>query len=421
LARTVESPVGATNSDTATTTLATARPSPGARPPAAAPGHGRFPCFDGLRALAAVAILVHHTAYWANGGLSARWGPYYAELTVGVYVFFVISGFLLYQPFAVAHQAEQPAPAPAPYLRRRALRIYPAYWVALIFTMYLLPIEFIEFSSTRETVANFLLVQRYFTWPTVFGAGLPQAWTLVTELSFYLFLPVYAWGVGKLTRRFGLRAELGVLAALIAIGVVVQVFSTFAGPVWPPLNVLPFFFPVFGLGMLLAVASVWVSRLDHVPDVFEWIGRVPWLWWALAGVCFVATVELVGIPARGDYGLDQAYARVWTHTLVGVFLLVPAVFGPQDRGLIRGFLRWKPWAFLGVISYGIYLWHLTVAAMVRDWWWERSHVTLPVWELLIPVFVLTVAVSTVSWYVIERPCIDLSRRRVRRRLDRTPV
>jgi peptidoglycan/LPS O-acetylase OafA/YrhL len=420
LARTVESPVGATRDDTATEAPG-ARPSTSAAPPAAPPDHARFPCFDGLRAIAAVAILVHHTAYWANGGLSARWGPYYAELTVGVYVFFVISGFLLYQPFAAAHRTERPAPAVGGYLRRRVLRIYPAYWVALILTMYVLPIQFIEFSSTRETVANFLLIQRYFTWPTVFGAGLPQAWTLVTELSFYLFLPVYAWGVGRLTRRFGLRAELGALAALIAVGVVVQLFSTFRGPIWQPLNVLPFFFPVFGLGMLLAIASVRLSGLERRPAVFEWIGRVPWLWWGLAGACFVATVELVGIPARGDYGLDQAYVRVWTHTAVGVFLLVPAIFGPQDRGLIRGFLRWKPWAFLGVISYGIYLWHLTVAAMVRDWWWDRDHTTLPVWELLIPVFVFTVIVATVSWYVIERPCIDLSRRKLRRRLDRSAV
>lgn len=391
-----------------------------APPPGAPKDHGRFPCVDGLRAVAAVAILVHHTAFWANGGFSEFWGPYYAALTVGVYVFFVISGFLLYRPYARSHQTGQPPKGLGGYLKRRMLRIYPAYWVALFFTMVILPVQFIEFSGTRETLVNYLLIQRYFSWSNIF-AGLPQAWTLVTEASFYLFLPLYAWGVRRLVRRFGLLGELGALAALVAVGIVVQVAATFFGPIWQPLNVLPFFLPVFGAGMALAIASVWIADLDAPPPIFEWIGRVPYLWWGIALALFIGTVEIIGIPARGSYALDAAYTRVWAHTLIGFFLLVPAVFGRQDKGMIRGFLRWRPWAFLGVISYGLYLWHLTILALVRDWWWKADYTTLPVWKLLIPVFIFSVAVSTLSWYIVERPAIDLSRRSWKLKLRREPV
>src|ERR1700722_19903176 len=69
-----------------------------------------FACFDGLRSIAAVSVLLLHTA-WISGFTSRSWlGAYTSRLEIGVSVFFLISGFLLYRPFAVSHLAGLAAP-----------------------------------------------------------------------------------------------------------------------------------------------------------------------------------------------------------------------------------------------------------------------------------------------------------------------
>ena len=87
------------------------------------PDAGRFPCFDGFRAAAALSVLLLHVA--GSSGATQRnrdLGPYLARLDVGVAVFFLISGFLLYRPFVDAHIAGGRAPATLAFFRRRFLR-----------------------------------------------------------------------------------------------------------------------------------------------------------------------------------------------------------------------------------------------------------------------------------------------------------
>src|SRR5437763_13055183 len=94
---------------------------------------GRFPLFDSLRAIAALAVVTTHAAFF-SGALNSHipiLRQVAARLDVGVTVFFFISAFLLYRPFAWAALREEPAPEVLPYAWRRVLRIVPAYWLAL--------------------------------------------------------------------------------------------------------------------------------------------------------------------------------------------------------------------------------------------------------------------------------------------------
>ncbi|MEY2447003.1 MAG: hypothetical protein QOH79_479, partial [Acidimicrobiaceae bacterium] len=93
----------------------------------------RFPCFDGLRAIAAGAVVLLHVSLISGFTLreSDTVGPYFARGEAGVYLFFLISGYLLYRPFVAARFDQAPGPGLRSYARRRALRILPAYWVAL--------------------------------------------------------------------------------------------------------------------------------------------------------------------------------------------------------------------------------------------------------------------------------------------------
>src|SRR4029453_8643404 len=86
---------------------------------------------DGMRALAALGVLVCHVALQVGFSPHNRFGHYFARLDVGVAVFFVLSGFLLYRPFVARRMDGRPRPSPRDYLRNRFLRIFPGYWLAL--------------------------------------------------------------------------------------------------------------------------------------------------------------------------------------------------------------------------------------------------------------------------------------------------
>ncbi len=94
----------------------------------------RLDTLDGYRAIAALGVLVYHTAGWVGFMSPQEPGAHLIDNlgNFGVAVFFVISGFLLFRPFVLASLTGTSPPETAPFYIRRALRIYPAYWLALI-------------------------------------------------------------------------------------------------------------------------------------------------------------------------------------------------------------------------------------------------------------------------------------------------
>ena len=96
--------------------------------------HLRFPLFDSLRALAAIAILIVHVSLFTvftNGSEYTYFGGFVAHLDVGVPFFFLLSAFLLYRPFIAVRFEERDRPAFSGYAWRRFLRIAPAFWAVL--------------------------------------------------------------------------------------------------------------------------------------------------------------------------------------------------------------------------------------------------------------------------------------------------
>ncbi len=145
-----------------------------------------------------------------------RPGIYTARLEIGVSVFFLISGFLLYRPFAASHIAGGAAPATGKFWARRFLRIMPAYWLAFLITNYVMHIDTKVHPGWHSLLIYLGLVQVYF--PSHALTGITQAWSLCTEVAFYLFLPLYAMLVvrGRRSDRHQLTRELVALAGLFA-------------------------------------------------------------------------------------------------------------------------------------------------------------------------------------------------------------
>jgi len=157
-----------------------------------------FPAMDGYRAVAALAVLLAHVALLSGiVRTNTAFGPYLARADVGVSVFFLLSGFLLYRPFVAARLARRPSGSLGGYVRRRALRIIPAYWFALTIVAFVLKAP--GFESPHSIPAHYLLLHPYDV-DQVTGGPIQQSWTLATEVAFYVFLPVWAWLLARRDR-----------------------------------------------------------------------------------------------------------------------------------------------------------------------------------------------------------------------------
>lgn len=366
----------------------------------------RYPLVDALRAIAAIAVLGTHAAFFAGaeapGSLT---GHFTMRLEVGVAIFFCISGFLLYRPFAAARADGAPAVATGAYAWRRLLRIVPAYWVALVLSAWWLGKSDVFTGGGLWTYFGFAQTWREAT----IGGGLTQAWTLCVEVVFYAFLPVWAW----LMRRTGrsLRAEAIGLAALFTISVAWKVVVLATGPqaqirVTPELLALPAYLDQFALGMGLAVLSLW---LRDGPEP-RW-ARLADFSWAFAAVAFVVVSLGIGIGDRLFEAMtpEQYLARHYLYALIGIAMLAPAVVGTARGGPVRALLANRALAWLGLVSYGIYLWHDTVLALIARWHFESIAVPHPYIAWPVAGLAGATLIAAISWYGLERPILSLRR------------
>src|SRR3954471_15214813 len=183
-----------------------AAPSPALAPP---PGNPRFPLLDALRAIAAFAIVFTHAASVTNFNSDNWLGQFTARLNIGVALFFLLSGFLLYRPFVAARHQGRPTVRIRDYARRRVLRIVPAYWVAL--TLLALWPGLVAFWA-GPWWRSYAFTQIYFK-DGVISQGIFPAWSLCIEITFYLALPFLAAAIGRIARDRA-RVELALLAVL---------------------------------------------------------------------------------------------------------------------------------------------------------------------------------------------------------------
>lgn len=361
----------------------------------------RFPHVDALRAFAALSVFAFHLLLQPGYAPPASLQPWTANLNVGVPVFFVISGFVIYRPFARARLASDRAPTVRGYARRRAFRLLPAYWVALPLIVLWLGLDGVF--TPGGVVRYFGLLQVYDS-DTVLG-GIGQAWTLCIEAAFYVLLPLWALSLRRrpaASRDAFLRRELALLAGLVLVSTAWKLLPfhevpTFGEPPSPTNYTLPEYADHLALGMALAVVSVWAVDGGRLGRRLAWLGSVPWLAWVVAAVAFY----FVGVSMRADPFGDTGY--LVRHLLAGVLgaaLLVPAVFGSGGRlraVLAKPVLRW-----VGTVSFGLYLWHLAVITWLTDEGWvDRVGPVLGV----VTALALSLLLAALSWYVVERPAL----------------
>jgi peptidoglycan/LPS O-acetylase OafA/YrhL len=370
----------------------------------------RFPLFDSLRAIAALAVLLFHGAFFTGnfgGDGASRW---LTQLNVGVPIFFLVSGFLLYRPFAQARFERKRPPAVVPYAVRRAARIVPAYWIALILIGLWLGIDAIFTPSGVPTYFGFLGV---YDEASILGSGgIGHIWTLAVEASFYALLPLWALALRRLpfrdVRGF-VATEAAVLGVAFAGAVVWRLLGTefdSAGNIQlgAALVTLPAYLDHFALGTGLAVASVATGPAARIP------GRA--LAWPLA----LAVFGVLGLISNVG-GLGGEIARHELKGLVALGVLVPAIW-VVEGSLAQRVLNWPPLLWVGVVSYGLYLWHPAVLQKMTEAGWDES--LGPVLYGIVGLGA-SLALAAASWYCVERWAIALARRLTRRPVIEPPA
>jgi peptidoglycan/LPS O-acetylase OafA/YrhL len=361
-------------------------------------------------------VLVTHTALLSGANEFAWYGKYTARLDVGVTIFFLISGFLLYRPFVAAHLQGRPGPRVRDYARRRVLRIVPAYWLALtVLAIYPGLVQM----WTGHSWVYYLFLQDYSSKWT-FG-GIQPAWSLAIEAAFYVALPFIAYGLrwaGRGMDRGGrVLLEAGVIAGLGAASFVIRAVTP-GSPASQIHITLLGTFDWFALGMLLAIASAALAGRE--PGPVRFVRRWPSSAWLVALALFWFTATQLGLGGTLFFRITPAQS-IAQHALYGAiafFLLLPAVFADDGRGLPRRILSNRVVAWLGLISYGIFLWHHPIAVKLSE---ANDHGLFESFRMLgitAATFAIAVGCATISYYVLERPILrykdGLSRNRIQR-------
>lgn len=386
---------------------------------------------EGLRAIAAAGVMAGHVrthlAPSVSYGIAS---PVVYVLTSGLTLFFALSGFLLFRPFASALLTGGGFPRLGRYAVNRTVRIFPVYiviflLVSLVFGVALAsPLEG-GADEASESVGylfnpgliaiNLTMLQTFF--PFSMKTGLSVAWSLTVELVFYIVMPAVALAVFAVVRRHrrrpGLWAAMIPVIALAAIGVVGKTIKYFVfrdvssdmlsfyewGGNWHAVFARSFLTHadlfVFGMTAAVIVAAFETGR---IPQTRAGQARL----WSV----FAAVMGVVLARVSPDI-FEKTFLSV-TFGAVILFVALPARGG--HPGLLARVLETLPFRYVGLVSYSFYLWHVPAIWLVIRLGWEGND-SWPgfIWSLVI-VFALTLVLASVTYFGVEGPALKLKKR-----------
>ena len=315
---------------------------------------GRLTALDGLRGLAALMVFAFHAELPAVERVTPG-------LDAGVLVFFALSGYLLYAPFAAAHHGASPVDLRT-YALRRFLRIAPA-WLVAAFAIALL--------WHPAMLTDPVAIATSFRDPTL------VVWTLQIEVVFYALLPLTAIAIGRLGNANRMRLLL--LTAVSSIGITVigmVAFARLTGSI--PTDMLvsfPTYLWAFVPGMIVAELQQRMTFDRPLPAGV-----------ALTGFGLIGVSAVINPPPFLDLSASLGAA-----TLIAFVVSRPTAGRRFDRGF----------AAIGALSYSIYLWHEAIILAV-DW-------PNPTLARTLLAAAITLVVAALVYLLIEAPAIRFGR------------
>lgn len=405
--------------------------------PTHADGRRYVPAIDGLRCTAAVGVITAH--------IGSQFGPthtlvayYGAAAYPALIVFFMISGFLVYRPFARAVLAPRPKAETEGdrstnfwvYILRRVLRIFPLYWTVLFVTLFAkahFPPGGIHQGVGLHGLTDW--VQAIFLLPFPHPAHLLAGplgiamWTLAIELPFYALVPLYSMGLRAIRRRFAPDADpFAVLVAgpLVLIAVLVVLSTIYTGELTFPLMSLP-------MGMLFAVLETHQSLARRRYRLIKVLSDNWWLCIATyVGLVFLgADLALRAYSSAAGRAAAQAgrgfdpYAHIRNLYFplqlgMALCLFIPVAFGGKRSPMVR-LMASTPLQVLAPLTYGVYLWHVPLIDYTMRWFGPGflGFPFLGTRGFGMPTVLLALGLAVTTFV-----CVELPAARFRDRVDR---
>ena len=378
---------------------------------------------DGLRALACLLVIWHHTTQRFNPEKSATWiqGIHFFGMRgeVGVSLFFVLSGCLLSLPFWYSFVNGSATPKLWFYVINRAARIIPAYWFNLLLCT-LVALWVFDLNINWWRLISGLLFINSYHYSSFFPAELNgPLWSIGLEVSCYVLLPVLLFLIIKNTQRIS-AAFAGIIGCIAVLQIlnpwVINNFMTSnklkgwqygltgGAKQWLPYWNIGSFFTQFLCGSLAALIII----------VLRARGTLKSLTFDLSAVLFAtAAIWLVAIglePGAPNSFTQQPYmAPFFAILMVGV--IVSASLSTQVYKLLDN----KLFQWIAKISFSIYLWHMFLIVII-----ERKFVSkylyygltdLSEWVMISSIVLIgSIILAATSWRFLESPILKSARK-----------
>lgn len=350
----------------------------------------RVASLTGVRAVAALLVMLTHAAYTTGKYPQGYVGLLYSRAEIGVPVFFVLSGFLLFSPWVKSAAQGTAPPSVRRYAWHRVRRIMPAYIVTVVsaYLVYHFRTAGPNPGHTWEGLFRNLTLTQIYTDNYLYSflhQGLTQMWSLAVEVAFYIVLPLLAYLLLVVLCRRRWRPGL-LLTGLGGLALVT--------PAWLILVHTTDFLPD-GAKLWLPTYLVWfiggmtLAALQQLGLRAYGFACIP-----LAVVCyFIASTPIAGDPTTSPNELVAALVKAGFYAVIATLLVAPLALG--DRGLYARFLATRPMVFLGEISYEIFLIHLITMELVMVEILHYPIYTGSIVMLFLVTFVVTVPVAWV--------------------------
>lgn len=355
---------------------------------AAAGAKHRAQALDLIRAFAAMAVLTFHVWLYRlpQPNRPTREGlldHILFEWRVGLVVFFVMSGYLLYRPLLRGRHDAAPQPlALGRYYWRRIVRIVPAYYLAIIGSIVLLwsldGVPGVRIPPVDELWRFALFLQNY-SRETLLTLDAPT-WTLAVQAAFYLVFPLFVLAGSRLGRR-----AWTVPVLLVLLGIAFNYVSYGNG--WGPIArlSLPAMLPYLAIGMLIA----------HLPPPRT---RRAAVWMIVAGVVLALGNSVWHALGGWSWGLGvlRDVAGAAGYGLIIAACAQPVIGASRHLRPAESFGRW---------SYGVFLWHLPLLLFIK------GHGLMPASGVLTWLLLMALATTAgaLTWRFVERPLLMRSR------------